>query len=139
MSAPLPLTPLGLLNQFVVYKDPLSFRSHIGQIVRTGAGVGAGAAVRFQEWDEATRAILVNGAGAAVASIVYNPALVTQTYLIFPSLTDLVIALNTLPACVVAVRFFSTQGQVRVTSDSGATSHRFLRTDPFTGDAIVLP
>ena len=138
MAAPLPLTPAGLLNQFVVYKDPLTFRSHIGQIVRHGAGGGAGA-IRFQEWDEASRAIMVNGAGAAVASIAYTPALVTTTYLVFPSLNDLVIALKTLPACVVAVRFFSTQGQVRVTMDSGATSQRFLRTDPLTGDAIVLP
>ena len=67
----------------MVHKDPLTFHSHIGQIVRHGAGGGAGA-IRFQEWDEASRAIMVNGAGAAVASIAYTPALVTTTYLVFP-------------------------------------------------------
>ena len=137
-APPAPLAPISFLDKFVVFKD-VGSRSFIGQVVRHGAGAGAGAAIRFREFSEKTRAVMVDLAGQAVVDIVYTPALVARTYLVYPSLNDLVGALDSHPASVVAVRFFSTQAQARVTLDGGATSFRLLRTEPTTGDAIVIP
>ena len=129
--------PLAFLDKWVVIVDPPPASvSHIGLIIRHGAGAGV---ARFREYCEKTRAVLVDPLGAAVADVVYTPAMVARTYLTYPSLNDLVATLQAHSDSVVAVRFYSTQGQARVTLDGGSTSYRLLRTEPATGDALVIP